>query len=128
MIAPPNSFWRHSVTLRRKSWSPDLSLGMTASNADAGVTLKATVQERSQDTRPVRTETNEAILAHRLFDVLIPVIDPATGLAQFSSAIAIKTDDRILWGSRTLRVLIDVDEAGRGGFGQILTAYCEEIV
>lgn len=127
-IAPPANFWRHTATVRRKAWSADASLGMSAANADAGQTIVCTVQERSQDTRPDRRETNDAITASRFFDVLIPRINPATGVDQFPTGPAIRLDDTIVWHGRTLRVLVDVDDMGRGGHGIMYTAYCAEIV
>lgn len=106
---------------------------MVASDADSGQVVLCNVQERSQDTRPTRVDGPDAITAHRFFDVLIPATDPTTGTPQFPTGSypdgpAIRTDDTILWGSRTLRVTVDVDGRGRGGFDLIYTAYCMEIL
>lgn len=132
-MTPSASFWRHTATIYRKAWSPDSSLGMSSINADAGQTVLCTVQEQSQGTRPGRHDDNNAIVGSRQFDVLIPRVNPTTGEDQFPveaypSGPAIRIDDSIVWNGRTLRVSIDVDNMGRGGFGSIYTAYCVEIV
>lgn len=106
---------------------------MTQTDADAGQTVVATVQDLSQSTRPSQSDAGDAITARRMFDVLIPRTNPATGTDQFPAATypngpVIRLDDTIQWNGRTLNVSIDVDPAGRGGFGLVYTAYCVEIV
>lgn len=134
MRRPPHaSFWRHATVIRRRSWGADAARGMVPADADGGQIVVCTVQERSQDSRPVRVEAHEGIEARRLFDVLIPALHPTTKQPQFPAATypagpAIRLDDVVEWGGRKLRVVIDVDAAGRGGFGHVYTAYCDEVV
>lgn len=133
MIRPAASFFRHSVTIRRQTFGRDAARGMEATDADAGQTVVCAVQER-QDRDAVASEPHgDSVISRRRFDVLVPAVHPTTGVDQFPAddypdGPAIRLKDLIDWGGRTLVVMIDVDKAGRGGFGHIFTAQCEEIV
>ena len=132
MIRPSPSFFRHSVSIVRRSWGRDAANG-PAATPDAGQTVVCAVQER-QDRDPVPSEPDgDSVVSRRRFDVLVPALHPTTGLPQFPVGAypdgpAVRTKDLVTWDGRTLVVMADVDKAGRGGFGHIYTISCEETV
>lgn len=130
MRAPSKRFWRHTVSIVRKTMAADASLSAAPVDG-APQSVACAVHEPLVD--PQNAETSYAIESIRRFDVLIPRLHPTTGLEQFPAATypagpAIKRDDTLLWGTRILRVMIDVDTRGRGGHDHIYTVCCREIV
>jgi len=126
LTIPPGK-WPHSVSIRRQAVTQDTSAGMLLADADGGQTVVCHVQEL-QGIRPVREEQHgTAIVSHREFDILVPVTNPTTGQAQFPTGVNVVVDDLIVWGTRKLWVTADVDPAGRGGKGLVLTITCREV-
>lgn len=133
MNKPAASFWRHTITIRRQTFGRDLARGMEATDADAGQAVVCTVQERHDRDADISEPHGDSTVAGRRFDVLIPAKHPTTGSDQFPAGTypdgpTIRQKDLIVWGGRTLVVMIDVDKAGRGGYGHIFTAQCRETV